>query len=121
MLNTQNIDLENLGELAFVRDISEKKYFRKEVFSIILGVSYRTLHRWIVENNRKPSNLAKDKIREIMDIFKILHQALPEKGIYEWLNRYNKYLNGEKPVEMLVSGRYREAYDAAKNLRDNPL
>lgn len=111
----------NIDEAWFVRDLYYNLIKNQELVADIVGVSSRTVHRWIHNKNYKPSNLAREKIREIINIFELLREALLVDDIIEWLHTYNKLLRGEKPINQLAKRNYREVHDAASDLRDNIL
>jgi len=59
--------------------------------------------------------------RKLQDIFNVLYEALQEGGVAEWLCNYNKYLDGRRPVDLLIKGENEAVLRAAIDIRDNIL
>ena len=117
---------EKMGEKSFIRffnkDILEGgKNEKAEVIANIVGVSVRTVHRWLKDDCVELSNLSKSSVKNLGDIFTILFESVTLDGITEWLYGYNQILQGERPIDLLQKKDYRRVRDAAIDLRDNIL
>ncbi len=106
----------------FIDMLKGKKSEKVRIIANIVRVSKRTVYRWLSNGYVKPSKLAKQNMKDFLgDVFTILHEALPLKGITDWLYGYNKLLKGEKPIDLLQKREHKRVFDAAINLRDDVL
>ena len=75
----------------------------QEALARILGVSARTVHRWL--HGTKPRSNA--GLEQLTRVAAILHRAMPNREeIHAYLNHPNPFLDGLKPIEVLKRGEY---------------
>lgn len=87
----------NLSKIVRLLGVSQ------EVLSRILNVSARTAHRWL-KGTRPRRTRELDRLFEIVTL---LEQTLPNDGaIRGYLYRANPALQGEKPIDLLMRGKF---------------
>ena len=52
------------------------------------------------------------------EVRKLLSDSLTPRGVGQWLHARNRLLAGERPLDVLVDGRYGEVRDAAQAFVD---
>src|SRR5579884_3179818 len=101
--------------------ITRVRYLRTEVklteadLSDATGASTRTVRRW---THTSDDDLQRDPhyAQQIDDLHAVvveLRDSLTAKGIRQWLRSRNRYLKGQRPIDLLREGRFNEVYDAA--------
>jgi transcriptional regulator with XRE-family HTH domain len=84
----------------------------------LMGVTTRTVYRWIREEKIESiSKLAAERVEETKKIFSILSDVVSNKTINEWLYAENLYINGKRPLDLLIKKDYQTARDLALNIR----
>lgn len=84
------------------------------------GASTRTVRRW-TKADEADLERGPNYAQEIDDLYAVvseLRDSLTGKGIRQWLRSRNRYLKGERPIDVLRSGRFQDVYDAAIAFRD---
>jgi len=102
------------------------RYLRGEVglteteLSDATGASTRTVRRWTsaedAELQRGPNYT--QQIDDLHMVVTELKDSLTHKGIRQWLRSRNRYLKGERPIDLLRKGQFQDVYDAAVAFRD---
>lgn len=84
------------------------------------GATTRTVRRWTKVDEadlQRGPNYAKE-IDDLYAVVSELCESLTGKGIRQWLKARNRYLKGERPIDLLRKGQFQEVYDAAVAFRD---
>jgi len=83
------------------------------------GASTRTVRRWIAAKpteDREPRYAR--QIDDLRTIVQELEESLTPKGIRQWLRARNRYLDGERAIDLLREGQFRKVREAALAFRE---
>jgi transcriptional regulator with XRE-family HTH domain len=69
-----------------------------------LGVSQRTVGRWRT-GATLPQRAARDRLAELSDLNRRLHETFADEAVPVWLRAPNRYLGDLTPAELLRLGR----------------
>lgn len=83
------------------------------------GASTRTVRRWLIADPEK----ARDPhyARQIDDLRMVvseLEESLTAKGIRQWLRARNRYLEGDRPIDLIREGEFKRVREAALAFRE---
>lgn len=84
------------------------------------GANPRTVRRWTNSNDadfQRGPNYAQE-IDDLYAVVNELRDSLTGRGIRQWLRSRNRYLKGERPIDLLRKGQFQDVYDAAIAFRD---
>jgi transcriptional regulator with XRE-family HTH domain len=82
------------------------------------GASTRTVRRWIAAEPEAGEPHYTRQIDDLHAIVQELEESLTPKGIRQWLRARNRYLDGERPIDLLREGEFRRVREAALAFRD---
>jgi transcriptional regulator with XRE-family HTH domain len=83
--------------------------------SSITGVGQRQVQNWVSGSSR-PSGATRDRLVDVHYIVRQLSEVYRPEGIEIWLHARNAGLRGERPLDMLVAGRFQEVVEAVDRL-----
>ena len=109
-----------VGPLAQVHQLRHEIGLSEMDVATATGASARTVRRWMSSSDadqRRGTNYAQ-QIDDLHMIATELSDTLTPRGIGQWLRGRNRYLNGERPIELLRRGRFGEVREAAVAFRD---
>jgi transcriptional regulator with XRE-family HTH domain len=106
----------NLGRAVEVRDVV--RHLRADygltqsAIAKATGTSARSVRNWETTSAIRPGN--DDRLRDLREIALILNGTLTARGVGQWLNARNRILKGQRPLDLLASGKTKPVRDAAK-------
>lgn len=77
----------------------------------VTGVTDRAVRGW-ERSSIRPERY--DRLAELRDLVALLSDSLSARGVGQWLHARNRLLGGERPIDLLVAGRFEEARQAAQ-------
>jgi transcriptional regulator with XRE-family HTH domain len=81
------------------------------------GASPRTVRRW-VNGQTEPQARYQRQLDNLDAVVRVLEDTLTAKGIRQWLRARNRYLDGQRPLDLLREGRFDRVYEAANAFRE---
>jgi predicted transcriptional regulator len=81
----------------------------------VVHVSDRAVRRWRTGDIR-PNHY--DRLAQLRDLVLLLADALPARGVGQWLHAENHLLNGRRPVDVLAEDHSEQVRNAATALVD---
>lgn len=75
------------------------------------GADPRSVRRWLGQTRPVRHEQQIDDLRSIVQL---LAETLTPEGIGQWLRARNRYLKGDRPVDVLARGDYRRVQEAAE-------
>jgi hypothetical protein len=83
------------------------------------GASTRTVRRWLATHSatRRESRYAR-QIDDLRMIVGELEESLTPKGIRQWLRARNRYLDGERPIDLIREREFKRVQEAALAFRE---
>ena len=111
--------LESTSALAHVRYLRGEVGLTEADLADATGASTRTVRRWSNANDdaQREPNYAQ-QIDDLHAVVIELRESLTGRGIRQWLRSRNRYLKGERPIDLLRKGQFQDVYDAAIAFRD---
>lgn len=86
----------------------------------ITGVRARQVQHW-ASGAHRPVGEAKDRLLELQYIVDQLRDVYTAEGIDIWLHGRNQALDSEKPIDLLVAGRFKEVLGAVERLASGAM
>ena len=83
---------------------------------LITGVRDRQVQNWAAGSSR-PTAEARDRLVDIHYLVRQLRHVYLAQGVEIWLHARNPELDGERPIEMLIEGRFEPVVNAVQRLR----
>jgi uncharacterized protein (DUF2384 family) len=111
---------------APISALERVRYLRGEMglteteISDATGASTRTVRRWASAHEddlQREPNYAQ-QIDDLHAVVVELKDSLTARGIRQWLRSRNRYLKGERPIDLLRNGKFEDVYEAAIAFRD---
>jgi transcriptional regulator with XRE-family HTH domain len=81
------------------------------------GASERTVRRW-AHDHSQPQTRYQRQIDDLRTIVSVLEPTLTARGIRQWLRSRNRYLDGQRPIDVLRDGRFDRVHEAANAFND---
>jgi len=81
------------------------------------GASPRTVRRW-AKDGTQPQGRYQRHIDDLHTIVRVLEDSLTAKGIRQWLRSRNRYLRGQRPIDLLREEEFDRVYEAAQAFRE---
>ena len=81
------------------------------------GASPRTVRRW-AHARTQPQARYQRHIDDLRMVVALLDDSLTAKGTRQWLCSRNRYLNGQRPIDVLREGQFDRVQEAAQAFRD---
>lgn len=81
----------------------------------ITGVGLRQVQNWVGGKSR-PSGDTRDRLVDVHYIVRGLSEVYRPEGIEIWLHARNPWLQGERPIDMLINGQFQEVVEAVDRL-----
>ena len=107
---------ENLGRAVEVRDVVRRLRgdygLTQSAIAKATGTSTRSVRNWESNSAIRPGN--DDRLRDLREIALMLNETLTPRGVGQWLNARNRILKGQRPIDLLASGKTKSVRDAAK-------
>lgn len=97
-----------------VVDIRESALTSAELAEIT-GVRERQVQNWAAGTSR-PGGDNRDRLLEVKYIVDLLRDVYTPEGIEIWLHGRNRALDGQRPIDLLRAGDFREVLDAVERL-----
>jgi transcriptional regulator with XRE-family HTH domain len=103
--------------------VESVRYLRREVgltetdLADGTGAAVRTVRRW-AQDRTEPQRRYQPRIDDLRAVVEILDETLTSKGIAQWLRSRNRYLDGDRPIDVLREGEYSRVKEAADAFRD---
>jgi hypothetical protein len=88
--------------------------------AMITGVAERQVYNWAAGSSR-PAGLNRDRLLELHYIVDELREVYTPEGIDVWLHGRNRGLKGQRPIDLLVSGKFEEVLTAVERLRTGAM
>lgn len=82
------------------------------------GAAVRTVRRWISPRPTIPQARYARAIDDMTAITAELKDSFTARGIRQWLNSRNRYLEGRRPIELIAEGQYERVREAANALHE---
>lgn len=86
----------------------------------ITGVKVRQVQHW-ASGAHRPQGDAKDRLLELHYIVERLRDVYKPEGVDIWIHARNRDLGGEKPIDLLGSGRFEEVLAAVERLASGAM
>jgi hypothetical protein len=80
------------------------------------GASERSVRNWAKTSAIRAGH--EERLRELRDVALILQDSLTPRGVGQWLRARNRLLDGDRPIDLLASGRAEEVLKAARSFAD---
>lgn len=81
------------------------------------GASPRTVRRWAQEHTQ-PQARYQRHIDDLRTIVQLLEDSLTAKGMRQWLRSRNRYLGGQRPIDLLRENQFDRVQEAAEAFRE---
>lgn len=81
------------------------------------GASPRTVRRWAQERTQ-PQTRYQRHIDDLRTIVQLLEDSLTAKGMRQWLRSRNRYLGGQRPIDLLRENQFDRVHEAAQAFRE---
>jgi transcriptional regulator with XRE-family HTH domain len=91
----------------------------QEVASVV-DVQARQVQHWAAGNNR-PQGMARERLLELDYIVELLGEIYDDEGIEIWLHGKNRSLDGQRPLDVLVSGDFQTVTAAVERLASGAM
>jgi hypothetical protein len=88
------------------------------LISVIVGKNVRTVARWVVGTTTKPSARDERRLRDTLQVQRLLLSVESAAVVRAWFMGMNPQLDDQSPAEALAEGRAREAMAAARAFVD---
>jgi transcriptional regulator with XRE-family HTH domain len=83
------------------------------------GASTRTVRRWAkAQTAARQDTRYERQIDDLRMIVSELEDSLTAKGIRQWLLARNRYLKGDRPIDLLRDGHFKRVQEAAAAFRE---
>lgn len=82
------------------------------------GASPRTVRRWTQERGTQPQARYQRHIDDLRAVVELLDDSLTAKGMRQWLRSRNRYLGGQRPIDLLREDHYDRVQEAAQAFRE---
>jgi transcriptional regulator with XRE-family HTH domain len=97
---------------AVVRRLRDDYGLTQSAIAKATGTSARSVRNWEATSAIRPGN--DDRLRELREIVLLLGETLTARGVGQWLRARNRVLKGQRPLDLLASGKIKPVRDAAK-------
>ncbi len=97
---------------AVVRRLRDDYGLTQSAIAKATGTSARSVRNWEATSAIRPAN--DDRLRELREIVLLLGETLTARGVGQWLRARNRVLKGQRPLDLLASGKIKPVRDAAK-------
>jgi len=105
---------ETTSPSATVRYLLREARLTQRELAAMIGADARTIRRWAADDDDfEPQERYARRIDDLRDLVALLVETLPGVQTARWLRARNRYLKGERPLEVLAGGRYDEVREAA--------
>jgi hypothetical protein len=104
-------DLQQAVEAAEIVEGLSDFGFTKDTIAKAINVSSRAMRDWRIAIIR-PANY--DRLQEFRDLVVLLTDSLTARGVVQWLQAKNRYLGGERPVDVMGNDQYERVLEAAR-------
>lgn len=75
------------------------------------GADERSVRRWL--GATRPTRHER-QIDDLRSIVQLLAETLTNDGVRQWLRARNRYLKGDRPLDVLARGEYKRVHEAAE-------
>lgn len=82
------------------------------------GANARTVRRWLAADCAEPRPAYARHIDDLRLIVGELEDSLTARGIRQWLRARSRYLDGERPIDLLRQGEFKKVHEAALAFRE---
>jgi len=86
----------------------------------ITGVRERQVQNWAAGSSR-PTAETRDRLVDIHYLVRQLRNVYLAQGVEIWLHARNPELNDQRPIDMLVEGRFEPVVHAVQRLRSGAM
>jgi len=83
--------------------------------SQIAGVGQRQVQHWLAGTSR-PTGETRDRLVDVHYIVRQLSEVYRPEGIEIWMHARNTGLGGERPIDMLINGQFKDVVHAVDRL-----
>jgi transcriptional regulator with XRE-family HTH domain len=102
-----------------VEDVREAALTTAEIADVT-GVDERQVYNWASGASR-PRSDTRDRLLEIYYIVKELREVYTPEGVDIWIHARNRGLNGQKPIDLLISGDFPTVVAAVERLKTGAM
>jgi DNA-binding transcriptional regulator YiaG len=81
------------------------------------GASQRTVRRW-AQDRTQPQARYQRQIDDLRSIVQVLQDSLTAKGMRQWLRSRNRYLEEQRPIDLLREGKFERVHEAAQAFQE---
>lgn len=107
----RRVRLKNAVEASEIVVGLQRHGVSQTVIAEVTLVDPRSVHSW--KAGASPRRPKYDRLATLRDVVTILDDSLTHRGISQWLDARNRYLDGARPIEILAEGRLDEVIQAA--------
>lgn len=86
----------------------------------ITGVKTRQVQHW-ASGAHRPQGEAKDRLLELHYIVDRLRETYTSEGADIWIHGRNKTLDGQKPIDLLAAGKFKQVLAAVERLASGAM
>lgn len=103
---------QGLTYLRVVKEVTSSGITQAELGRAV-GASERTVQNWAAGTN-PPSARKAARLLDILSVIDLLQDSYTPEGIEIWLRSRNRNLDMQRPIDLLVEGRFDEVLDEAR-------
>ena len=98
--------------VSLIRDAQARLGLSQENYAQILGVSVRTLSRWMTGATAVPDEDRLERLELVGDVLQAAERALAPEAVTDWFRAANPVLGDLRPIDLLQSRAGRERVKA---------
>ena len=102
-----------------VGDVRAAPLTAEEIAGIV-GVEERQVYNWAAGTSR-PKGGNRDRLLEIYYIVTVLREVYTPEGVDIWLHGRNRVLEGQRPIDLLLSGEFQPVVHAVEQLKTGAM
>lgn len=87
----------------------------------IMGIGTRQVQNWAAGKGKPADNRRLRQLLDLQYVLNLLGEVFDTEGSLMWLHARNRTLGGERPLDLLGSGRTDEVIDVLDRLADGNL
>lgn len=97
-----------------VNDVRERGLSTDEIAEIT-GVTERQVQNWVAGSSR-PVGAKRDLLLELHYVTDLLSEVYTPEGVEVWIHGRNRFLSGERPIDLLRSGSFEPVLNEVERL-----
>lgn len=91
-----------------------------EELARVVSVQPRQVQHWAAGNYR-PSGAVRDRLLEVDFVVELLADVYDDEGIEIWLHARNRTLDNQRPLDLLMEGRFSVVVQAVERLASGAM